>query len=175
MTPLLQSDRIKLRPPRKEDLDDLYDIENDTAAWIYNYVRVPFTRRSIERFLENYTPNAIECKYIRFMVELKATAQCIGIAELFDVDWMNRRAEVGIYIVPEARHQGVASECLNILARYAAKHLGMNRLYAYVHQDNEYSKHLFAGCGYQDIATLPGWLARGPKSYDLHLFHLPLC
>lgn len=174
MIPLLQSERIALRAPEAADLDALHEIENDTAAWPYGDQLYPITRDALRRFLEHYTSDPLSTSQLRFMAEDKQTGRCVAVADMYDIDLINRRCAVAIYVMPDKRGQRVGTECLGILERYCRRHLGLLRLYAYVNPDNEPSMRLFARCGYQDIATLPGWIVRGNTPSDLHLLHLAL-
>lgn len=175
MTPLLQSDRILLRAPETADADFLFEIENDSAVWPYGDQMYPITREALHRFLESYTSDPLSTQQLRFMAIDNKTGERVAVVDMYDIDLINRRSAVAIYVMPQKRGQLIGSECLGILARYCRRHLGLLRLYAYVSPDNGASMRLFARCGYLNIATLPGWMVRGGVPRDINLLHLPLC
>ena len=70
----------------------------------------------------------------------------------------HKRAEVGIVLLTEHQRQGYAAAALRQLHAYAANHLHLRSLYAYVGENNLPAQHLFRTVGYQPSASLPRWI-----------------
>lgn len=62
----------------------------------------------------------------------------VGVAFLNDIDWLHRRAALGIYI-GDADHtvRGTGSCALALVVDYAIRCLGLNRVFSYVTEQNE--------------------------------------
>jgi ribosomal-protein-serine acetyltransferase len=52
----------------------------------------------------------------------------VGTVGLHKIDWLNRRAEIGYWIVEQAQGKGIVSSCVQSMLRYAFHDLGMNRV-----------------------------------------------
>ena len=107
----------------------------------------------------------------------------VGVCGLCHIDWINRHAEVSIYIGPEEwQHKGVGTEVLHLLAKKAFSEFNLIRLWAEVYQFNESSVRLFEKCGYTREGTLRNHIIRGgiyteelgweTCFYDAHIYGL---
>ena len=64
---------------------------------------------------------------------------------------------MGILVDSDYQQQGIASEALALLERYAFSFLRLHMLYAYANVNNEASKKLFLGQGFTVSGTLHDW------------------
>ena len=120
---MLRGKRIMLRAAEPEDLDLMYLIENDTALWSVGSTNVPYSRYALRQFIEQTSNDINTDGQIRLVIALSENRNAIGFVDLQNYDQRHRRAEVGIVILPEWQHQGLANEVLDVLDRYASKHL----------------------------------------------------
>lgn len=170
---LLKSDRIRLRAVEPEDLDLMYLVENDTSLWEGTTNTAPFSYAALRTFLADSRGDLFIDRQLRLVVESLDRLPC-GFLDLQNFDPLNQRAEVGIVLLPEQQHKGYAAESLRLLADYAATHLHLHQLYAYVAEGNTASSRLFERSGYTHTATLPQWL-RTPKGWqNVRLYQLTL-
>jgi RimJ/RimL family protein N-acetyltransferase len=51
-------------------------------------------------------------------------------------DWTTPKAEIGYFLLPPARGQGLATEAVRLLVHYAFDHMGVNRVWATCDADN---------------------------------------
>ena len=92
--------------------------------------------------------------------------QCRGnTLDISDYDPRHRRAQVGIYIAPQARNQGFARVSLEMAATYCREILGIHGLYAMVAADNTISARLFSSAGYKTSGRLRSWLRTAANTY----------
>lgn len=96
----------------------------------------------------------------------------VGAVDLFDFDAEHQRAGVGIAISPEFQQQGLATEALAALARYAQYGLQLRCLYAHVPADNPASSALFSKAGYLHVGNMKDWVRRGNNWLDAAVFQL---
>jgi diamine N-acetyltransferase len=167
---MLKGKRIMLRAAEPEDLDLMYLIENDTSLWNCGSTNVPYSMYSLRRFIEQ-TGNDINTDgQVRLVIALNENRNAIGFVDLQNYDLRHRRAEVGIVILPEWQCQGLGSEVLSVLSRYAHQHLLIHQLYALVSAANLAAQALFRKAGYKRTATLQHWLCNGEEWQDAMLY-----
>ncbi len=155
---MMNDDKIKLRALEPTDLDLLFQWENDASLWAVGSTIAPFSRKQLWDYIENYDGDIFSARQLRFMIEDIAGARAVGMIDLYEFDPINCRVFVGIMIDSSCGHQGYATRALTLLADYARNRIGVRQLAAIIPDGNEYSKKLFAKCGYEPTARLKSWL-----------------
>lgn len=74
--------------------------------------------------------------------------QFMGIVELFDISWKNRRAELSICIKPSYRGKGVASIAIEKLLYIGFEQVGLNRIWLRVLEYNYKAISLYQKVGF---------------------------
>ena len=170
---LLQNNKVKLRALEPEDLEYLYLWENDTSLWEHSNTLSPYSRYVIKNYIENSHRDIFEAKQQRFMIECVQRQSVMGIIDLFDVDFYNLRAGVGILIAEEKnRKKGYAGEALNLLIKYAFQHLHLNQLYCNINENNHISLKLFQGHGFVITGKKIAWTKSSEKMDDVFFLQL---
>jgi diamine N-acetyltransferase len=157
----LESPLIRLRALEPEDIDLLYDWENNTAIWQVSNTLTPFSKYTLRQFLENAHRDIFETKQLRLMIEARQTDgfQAIGTIELFEFDPFHLRAGIGVLIAdPTERRKGHATDALKLLINYCFHILGLNQLYCSIEKSNAPSLELFIKMGFEVIGTKKQWL-----------------
>lgn len=163
MKKLLENNTIRLRAPEPEDIDKLYDWENDTALWEYGSAIAPLSRFTLHQYLIASKQDIYVDKQLRLMVELNESAEVIGTADLYDFDPFHRRAGVGILIDQKQRNRGYGLQVLMLLESYAFDFLSLRQLYAFVPEKNLASMQLFRKANYIPTGILREWLSAGDQ------------
>ncbi|MDG2435931.1 MAG: GNAT family N-acetyltransferase, partial [Polaribacter sp.] len=132
----LSGEKIILRALEPEDLNFLYQIENNESFWEVSHTQTPFSKYILKRYLENAHLDIYESKQLRLLIEEKSTRKQIGMIDLFDYNPQHKRAGIGILIHPNKEKKGFASEALSIIINYSFSHLQMHQLYANITSDN---------------------------------------
>ncbi len=161
----LNNEMIYLRVPEPEDLDVMYDMENDPSSWDVSSFTVPYSRYVLKQYIQASQSDIFEDKQLRLMVILRKTNQVIGTIDLTDFVPLHGRAGVGIAVKRDFRKQGFACQALELLIRYSFDFLHFRQLYAYVSVKNEASHKLFSSCGFSQTGILKDWL-RGKEDYE---------
>jgi diamine N-acetyltransferase len=157
---LLEDNEIKLRALEPYDLDLLYIWENNTEIWDVGNTLAPYSKFILHQYIENSHRDLLESKQLRLIIELKTIIphQPIGTIDLFDIDFYNKRAGIGILIAEELhRNKGYAHKTLGLIEDYAFKKLELTQLYCKIDVDNEISLKLFQKCGYRICGNLSKW------------------
>ncbi len=153
----LKGKHIYLRALEPEDLDVLYDIENDTSLWELSDTQTPYSRFLIKQYLENAQQDIFEAKQLRLAVCDK-NDNTIGLIDVFDFDIKNKRAGIGILIKSESdRYKGYGKEALELLVNYCFTTLHLHQVYANISESNLPSLKLFEGNGFRKIGLKKDW------------------
>lgn len=161
MNRLLENNNLLLRAPEPEDLDLLYDWENDTAIWENGISLVPFSRYSIKQYLIDYKYDIYTDRQLRLMVVPRETGKPVGAVDLYDFDPFHRRSGIGILIDRTHRRKGYALQAIMLLEEYAFRFLNLKQLYAIIPGKNSGSTQLFTKAGYRQTGLLEEWLSSG--------------
>ncbi|MFC4722155.1 GNAT family N-acetyltransferase [Geojedonia litorea] len=153
----LKGKHINLRALEPEDLEFVYEIENDEAIWEFSNTIAPFSRYTIKQYLENSHKDIFEVKQLRLVITAQ-TNDALGLIDIFDFDFINRRAGVGILVKSiNNRQKGYGSEALQLLMDYCKTHLSLHQLYCNVSEDNEISLKLFKKLGFEVVGLKKDW------------------
>jgi len=160
----LETKNIKLREVEPEDLEILYKWENDEKLWIYSNTLSPYSKFQIKSYIQNTLLDIYQTKQQRFMIDIKQTKQTIGTIDIFDIDFTNKRAGVGILIYEKKyRQKGYATEALQIVIKYTKKILNLKQLYCDILTDNNSSIKLFESQGFIISGEKKQWILNNGK------------
>ena len=106
------------------------------------------------------------------LIESGGMESWLGFAGLWDIDWKDRHAEIGLALSPAAQGKGLGKKVITALSKYAFEVLNLNRLDAYVLSYNEASRKAFLACGYMREGTYRDKIFKKGKYRDLELYGL---
>lgn len=150
---------VKLRALEPEDLEFLFQLENDNSLWEVSHTQAPFSKFLLKQYLENAHLDIYEAKQLRLIIEEKATGNTIGMIDLFDFNPQHKRAGVGIALDSNYRKNGFASEALSLLIEHAFSILHLHQLYASMTKDNSSSIQLFEKLNFQKAGIKKDWIS----------------
>ena len=82
----------------------------------------------------------------------------IGLIDLFDIDFKNKRAGVAIIINENKQSRGYAKEAVELLVKYSKTHLSLHQLYCNVLEDNTRSIKLFKSVNFTEVGMKKDWI-----------------
>ncbi|MDN3707892.1 GNAT family protein [Myroides ceti] len=169
----LVGESVYLRALEPEDLDFIYEIENNQALWEVSHTQTPYSRFLIRQYLENAHQDIYEAKQLRLVIVAKKENKAIGLIDLFDFDPKNERVGLGIVIVEnQDRNTGYGTEAVALLISYVFEFLNVYQIYVNISSDNEPSIKLFSKFGFEYIGTKKAWNKVGMIRKDELLFQL---
>lgn len=169
----LKGETIFLRALEPEDLDFIYEVENDESIWEISSTQTPYSRYLIQQYLENAQQDIYEAKQLRLAICTYEDFVPVGLVDLFEYDPKNNRAGVGIMIKDEnTRNRGIGSETLNLLIQYSFRHLNLHQLFANIDSANEPSLKLFTKFGFEQIGVKKQWNLVNGTYKDEAMFQL---
>lgn len=154
----LMNDRIYLRAVEPEDLDTMYEMENDPEMWDISSFTVPYSRYVLRQYIEGSQSDMFADKQLRLMIVRREDNCTVGTIDVTDFVPLHSRGAVGIAVHKDYRQEGYATDGLRLLCDYAFGFLCIRQLYAHVAVENEASMHLFASCGFTQCGVLKDWL-----------------
>jgi diamine N-acetyltransferase len=164
---------IKLRALEPEDLEILYEWENNDTYWPISNTVAPFSRYTLKRYIENSHKNIYETGQLRLMIEKVDDKITIGTIDIFEFDPFHKRAGIGILIANETyRRKGYASMSLTCLIQYCFNTLQLHQLYCNIMANNLESIDLFQKHGFIRIGIKKDWILTSEGYQDEYLFQL---
>jgi len=158
---MLNNNNLKLRAIELEDLNFIYNLENDPDNWFCGTNLPPYSKFTIKKFID-YSKNDISItKQLRLIIEYNKKS--VGILDIFEIDFYNERAGLGIIVAKEYRNKGIASQTLNIACNYSKNILNLNQLWCQINSLNTFSINLFNKVGFKKTGEMSNWYKQGDK------------
>lgn len=166
----MENEIIYLRALEPEDLDFLFEVENDVKNWEVSTTQKPFSRKDLKDYLLNSNKDIYEVKQLRLVIERKSDNKPVGLIDLFDFDPFNKRAGLGILIKEDFQHMGFATVSIKLFNDYAFRYLDLHQIYAHVPANNKASVALFTKMGFVNAGNLKNWLKTEKGFTDVMIF-----
>jgi diamine N-acetyltransferase len=169
----LKGQHIYLRALEPEDLEFVYQLENDESVWEISQTQTPYSRFLIRQYLDNAQQDIYDAKQLRLAICKNDSFQAIGLIDLFDFDPKNRRAGIGILIQQEEnRQKGFGRQALELLIHFAFERLEVHQLYANIATSNKASITLFTTFGFECVGIKKEWNFHNGNFSDEALYQL---
>lgn len=168
----LIGENIILRALEPEDLQFLFDTENDASFWEVSDTQTPFSKFLLKKYLENAHLDIFEAKQLRLIIEEKTNKQPVGIIDIFDFNPQHKRAGVGILIHKKYQKKGFASDALKLLINYCFAHLHLHQLYANISTENIKSIALFKKHNFVEVGIKKDWIFSNSTFKDEILYQI---
>ncbi len=166
---VLKGKKINLRALEPEDIDLLYNWENDSSVWHISNTISPFSKYMLEQYIFS-NQDIYTNKQLRLIIETEQIP--IGCIDIFDFDPKNEKAGVGILITDEFRKKGLASDALEVLILYCFNTLNLHQLYCSILTDNEASLNLFTSKGFTVCGMRKDWISMNCEWKDEYFLQL---
>jgi diamine N-acetyltransferase len=136
---------IALRLPILSDAAIILSWENNPENWEVSDNDSPYSLEDIINLIKSFHGNE-KPEQLRFIIH--SGDILLGAVDIFDINYENKSGAIGILIAEdEFRRKGYASKALELVELEARK-LGISRLSALIHSENEKSRKLFEKMGY---------------------------
>ncbi len=170
--PIIDGPRIRLRRVTDDDVDALYRIFSNPEVMRY-WSTTPFKdRTAATKLLEEINDGFRRRAMMKWGVARKSDDQVIGTTTLFNLDFNNRRCEVGYGLDRAEWGKGYMNEALNALLEYAFKTLNLHRIEADVDPRNTGSIKTVQRLGFQQEGYLRERWQVGGEIQDALFFGL---
>lgn len=168
----LKGKHVYLRALEPEDLEFVHAIENDEEIWDLSNTQTPYSRFLIKQYLEASHKDVYEAKQLRLVIS-NYEDEPLGMIDIFDFDFLNKRAGIGILIRNKKdRGKGVGAEALQLLVKYSFNQLQLHQLYCNISEENEASLRLFTKQGFEKVGLKKDWIFTNNKFQNEYLLQL---
>ena len=113
------------------------------------------SKKLIKTYLKYWDQNS----QFNYIIELrKNDIKKIGSISLWNISWLHRRAEIGIWINSKYWNQGLGEKAINLIKIIAERHLLLHRIEAHIAAQNTRSINLFKKCNFKEEGILQEYL-----------------
>lgn len=146
-TPSLVGKEIYLRPAVAEDMANYqhWFLHSEPQSMSSHPIPILTPEESIERYKKKEKSENEQ----RFVIVRVKDNQPLGIISFFNLNSLNRSAELGILIDPDERNNGYATEAMKLLITYLFKFRNLNKVYAETADFNSESIRLLESVGFK--------------------------
>lgn len=161
-----KKDDVQLRAVEPGDIDKLFEWENDPEIWKAGNTLEPYSKFTLEQFIQNAGLDIFQTKQVRWMIDLhkKTGIKTVGTIDLFNFDPLHRRAGVGLLIGDKKeRRRGIATKALAILLDYSFQILQLHQIYCNISKQNAVSIRFFVKNGFAITGEKKDWYSNSGK------------
>ncbi len=166
----MKTGELILRALEPEDIDILYQWENNMEIWEVSNTLTPFSKQQLVKYIEHAQLDIYQTKQLRLIIQFDGSDDIIGMIDLYDFDPFHQRGGVGVVIHQNYRRMGYASEALEMFIAYCFNTLGLKQLYANISASNKASLSLFEKCGFELIGIKRAWRKTKDGFIDEHFY-----
>ncbi len=147
--PLLESDCIRLRGLRDDDIDGLYRLFSDPRVMLY-WSRGPMqSRAEAEDYARTIIDGFGRRDLLNWIAADPITDAMIGTTTLYEINPAHARAGLGYALMPEYWGKGLAVEAATLALSYGFLELGLHRIEADTEPNNVRSNAVLEKLGFQ--------------------------
>ncbi|MBS8271358.1 N-acetyltransferase [Halomonas litopenaei] len=146
--PVVETERLVLRPIAIEDADSLLGIFSDPEVMRYWNTAPWETLQDAIDFINASNDAMRRQTSLVLGVYLKSTGELAGKCMLFSYDTESRRAEIGFGLGRSAWGRGYIGEAGEALIQYGFNSLGLRRIEAEIDPDNQSSANALERLGF---------------------------
>ena len=168
--PDLIGDRVYLRPAMPEDYAQTY-------AWFLKSGPSSQTCRPVpivtpEEMVMRQKSKEKSPDRGDFVIVDKDRERLVGKLAFFNLNLLNRSAELGYSVDPEMQRRGIAREGLSLLVKYLFRQLNLNKVYAQTGAFNTASVALLEALGFKRDAVLREHHFHDGRLHDDYVYSL---
>ena len=149
-----RSHRVTIREMKTSDLEAFYgfaDAGSEEVLQTFLKETKEESKAHLQAYIENMYPLY---DHGIWAVELNDTKEVIGLCGvgITEIDGTDC-TDLGYYICPKWRKQGIATECIEIVLDYVKNYLEFGMIYAIIKEENRISKDILRKFGFQLLKT----------------------
>jgi ribosomal-protein-alanine N-acetyltransferase len=152
--PVLETERLVLRPLDQKDLSDIVAWEDAASAQNNDAAAQEF----LDYCFREYRERGIG----PWGILLKETGAIVGNCGFPDIIFKKHCGEVNYYVAPRHRGKGLAPEALKALMIFGFREIGLTRIQARCQPDNLSSERVMQKAGMR----FEGWIESAPSAKD---------
>ena len=169
--PPLTDGEIALRPWEPRDAPAVTAACRDPEIPRWTVVPHRYTERHAREFISGTATDLANGRELALAI-VDREDRLLGAIGISNFDWVDLKAEIGYWMVAEARRSGIGSRATRMLAVWTLTRLGLERLELLANPNNEPSLRLAERAGFTREGTLRRYRRRHGVREDLVMFSL---
>jgi len=169
--PPLADGEILLRPWELRDARAVTAACQDPEIPRWTVVPHHYTERHAREFIRGTASELATGRELALAI-VDMDDRLLGAQGISNFDWTDLKAEIGYWIAHEARRRGIGARATRMLAVWALRSLGLERLELLANPMNEASQRLAERAGFTREGTLRRYRRRHGDREDLVMFSL---
>jgi RimJ/RimL family protein N-acetyltransferase len=145
---------VELRAIERADLDCMKRWRNEIKLYCREYRLLSDMHQ--EAWWKSYCRQVVEPFPRNLMYGIDADVmpddpardRFVGVGGWTNIDWLNRRAELSLYIAPAFQNAGLGRAALNALHSVGFREMGLVSVWLELHDWNPHARHLIENEGY---------------------------
>lgn len=134
---MIYGERLRLRAAERDDLPRFVAWLNDPEVRRYLLLNQPMSLASEERWFENMLNHPPAEQVLVIEIKDGADWKPVGNTSFMKVNWVNRSAEVGIFIGEKSCwNQGYGRETMQLMLKHGFETLNLHRISLQVFEEN---------------------------------------
>ena len=155
--------KVYLSKISTKDIDFVFSSLKDETVSRFLSLGPLISRDHSQKLIRSYLKYWDKHLQFNYIIELRENnkghnRKKIGSINLWNISWLHKRAEIGIWLSSKYWNQGIAKIALSLLKNIAFNHLTLNRLEAHIAIENTPSINLFKKCGFVQEGVLRHYL-----------------
>ena len=142
---------VKIREIDHEDLNFMLTIENDKSNWKYGINKTALSLEVASDYIKESKLMILNNDNQRFVIEYNNSKA--GLIDLYDYQFQNSFAKVGIIVLKKFRGKGVGDKSLKLLLEFCKNYLNINYLESEIEKYNQPSINLFVNNNFKNISA----------------------
>ena len=167
---IIESKIFRLRPIVKSDIDAIVKYTNDRSVTRYTFIPFPNTRENVVDFLKRSQRSEKKGTGLNFGIEYKATGEIIGAIGFNAINKNFNRGELGYWLAKKYRNEGIMTEAVRLVVKYAFTHMKLKRIHVFVEPDNIASIKVLEKCGFENEGLLKKFIKQKKRYKDMCIF-----
>jgi diamine N-acetyltransferase len=162
--------RVRLRAMERSDLPRFQTWLNDPEVIKGLQVYLPLSDEDERKWFEQMMERPAEERPLAIEVREADNWNLVGNAVLFNIEWTNRNAGLGIFLGDKSYwNQGFGTEALALLLQHGFDTLNLHRIHLRVYATNPRARRSYEKAGFTLEGTEREALFRGGRYVDVHL------
>ena len=144
--PVINGEKLSLRPITDADTDDIVRWRNDPEVWKFFLFREPFTPEMHRAWLKTKVETG---RVIQYIIVEHESGKSVGSVYFRDIDEKNESAEYGIFIGEAfARNRGLGTETARLFTAFGQDVLRLHRISLKVLGGNDVARRSYEKAGF---------------------------
>lgn len=154
--PVLETERILLRPLRMEDELPVFRLRSDEGVNKWLGRKKAESIAEARDFIEMIVRLTSAGESMYWALEMKENRQFAGTVTIWNLDKSAAKAEIGYELLPEFQGRGIMHEVLKAVIDFGFVEMNLKRIEACLSPNNERSIHLLSKLGFNFEGKLAG-------------------